>query len=182
MTRTYELKKRAERQAETRMRITEAALALHTEHGPARTSISAIAQRAGVQRHTVYAHFPTERDLALACSGLHAELFPPPEPAAGASLEDGLEALYAYFEEHEQLLANVVRDAEDHEPTREAFELRVAPVLARLHERLLAGGGPRRAAALSVAMQFPTWRILARQHTMDRGEAVATAAAMVRGA
>jgi AcrR family transcriptional regulator len=182
VTRTYELKKRAERQAETRLRITEAALALHTELGPARTSISAIAERAGVQRHTVYAHFPTERDILMACSGRHAELHPLPEPAAGVSLEDGLDGLYAYFEEHEQLLVNVVRDAEDHAPTREAFEQRIEPVLARLHELLLGDGGPRRAAALSVAMQFPTWRTLARRHGMDRDEAVATAAAMVRGA
>src|SRR3954453_12990085 len=67
--RKYEMKKRAERRQETRQRIVEAAVALHSELGPSRTSVSAIAERAGVQRHTVYAHFPDERELALACSG-----------------------------------------------------------------------------------------------------------------
>ena len=68
--RSYTLGKRAENQAETRRRIVEATVDLHAERGPAHTSITAIAERAGVQRHTVYAHFPTERELGLACSGL----------------------------------------------------------------------------------------------------------------
>jgi AcrR family transcriptional regulator len=69
MARTYTLKRRAEQQAETRQRIVEAAVDLHSV-GPAFTTISMIAERAGVQRHTVYAHFPDERSLYLACSGL----------------------------------------------------------------------------------------------------------------
>ena len=68
MKRRYELKERARRQAETKQRIVEAAVALHTSVGPARTTISAIAERAGVERHTVYAHFPDERTLFRACS------------------------------------------------------------------------------------------------------------------
>src|SRR4051794_12132306 len=79
-TRKYELRKRAERQQETRHRIVEATVALHTEVGPARTSVSAIAERAGVQRHTVYSHFPDERQLVMACSGLHLEWRPLPDP------------------------------------------------------------------------------------------------------
>ena len=73
MTRIYKLKRRAEQQAGTRQRIVEAAVDLHGSVGPVQTTISMIAERAGVQRHTVYAHFPTERDLFLACSGLVQE-------------------------------------------------------------------------------------------------------------
>ena len=65
--RKYELKKRAERQDETRQRIVEATVALHEELGPAQTSISKIAERAGVRRSTVYRHFPDE-DAPFAAS------------------------------------------------------------------------------------------------------------------
>ena len=163
----YELKKRAERQQQTRRRIVEAAVELHTELGPAATSISAIADRAGVQRHTVYSHFPTELDLGMACSGLHFEREPPPDPELLAVIEDGeerlragLEALYAYFERNEQILTHVQRDAEVHETTRIVFEPRSAPPV-RLHEVLAAGlpaRGRRRArrdAALGRGHELP---------------------------
>ena len=68
MNRKYELKKRAQRQEETRQRIVEAAVELHTSVGSAQTTISAIASRAGVERHTVYAHFPDEPALFAACA------------------------------------------------------------------------------------------------------------------
>ena len=58
MARRYELKKRAEGQAETRRRIVRAAVELHGTLGPARTSVSAIAERAGVRRATVHDQFP----------------------------------------------------------------------------------------------------------------------------
>src|SRR5215471_7398245 len=76
--RTYTLKRRAERQAETRQRIVEAAVDLHASVGPALTTVSMVADRAGVQRHTLYAHFPDERSLYLACSGLSLERSPLP--------------------------------------------------------------------------------------------------------
>ena len=79
MTRIYNLKRRAEQQAETRRRIVEAAVDLHSTVGPALTTISMVAERAGVQRHTLYAHFPDERSLFLACSGLAQERDPLPE-------------------------------------------------------------------------------------------------------
>ena len=99
MTRKYELKKRAERQAETRRRIVEATVALHTSAGPARTSISAVAERAGVQRHTVYAHFPDEATLYRACTTHWAALHPFPDPGPGVEsaspLEHALRDVYA---------------------------------------------------------------------------------------
>ena len=82
MTRAYTLKRRAEKQAETRQRIVEATVDLHSTVGPAKTTISMIADRAGVQRHTVYAHFPDERSLHMACSGLSLERDPLPDAAA----------------------------------------------------------------------------------------------------
>ena len=101
-SRTYTLGRRAEQQAATRQRIVEAALDLHTRVGPAATTISMIAEQAGVQRHTLYAHFPDERSLFLACSGLFAERSPAPDPQAwrgigdaNARLRQGLTAIYA---------------------------------------------------------------------------------------
>ena len=82
MTRTYTLKKRAERQDETRRRIIEAAVNLHSSVGPALTTFSMVAEHAGVQRHTLYSHFPDERSLYMACSGLVNERDPLPDAAA----------------------------------------------------------------------------------------------------
>ena len=62
-SRTYELKRRAELQEETRRRIVAAAVELHTTLGPSRTTVQAIAEKAGVTRPTVYAHFPDARSL-----------------------------------------------------------------------------------------------------------------------
>src|SRR3954452_12985814 len=119
MARKYELKKRAERQDETRIRIVEAAIDLHTTIGPVRTSVSAIAERAGVQRHTYYRYFPDERSLGLACSGLYAQRNPLPDPGPwreirdpGERLRRGLEELYEYYERNEPMLSNITRDAE----------------------------------------------------------------------
>ncbi|HRD29508.1 MAG TPA: helix-turn-helix domain-containing protein, partial [Caulobacter sp.] len=88
MARTYTLKRRAEQQAETRRRLAEAAMELHGTVGPARTSLSLVAERAGVQRNTLYAHFPDERSLFQACSALFIERNPPPNPAAWAAAGD----------------------------------------------------------------------------------------------
>ena len=188
----YELKKRAERQAHTRARIVEATLALHTELGPARTTISAIADRAGVQRHTVYSHFADDRELLMACSGLHLERDPAPTAAELASARPGeprlrraLELLYAYYERNVELLGHVMRDAEVHAPTRDAVAARFGepmgayaaaiaadwPFRGRRRERLLA--------ALSVALDFRTWQTLHAQG-LSAPDIVATAVAMVR--
>src|SRR6187401_2094708 len=117
MTRTYTLKRRAEQQAETRRRIVEAAVDLHGTVGPARTTYSMVAERAGVQRHTLYAHFSDERSLLVACSGLYDERDPPPNAALWRDIADrrerlaaGLSAVYDWFERNSSLLACVIRD------------------------------------------------------------------------
>src|SRR5262245_39923718 len=94
MTRTYTLRRRAQQQTETRRRIVEAAVELHGSVGPAHTTISMIADRAGVQRHTLYAHFPDERSLHLACSGQALERDPLPDAASWRSIKDPRERLH----------------------------------------------------------------------------------------
>src|SRR3954452_12393401 len=103
--RSYRLGKRAESREQTRRRIVEAAVDLHCIVGPARTSVAQIAERAGVQRHTFYAHFPDDRSLMMACSGLSLERDPLPDPEAwtaaapgGARLRKGLGQIYAWYQ------------------------------------------------------------------------------------
>src|SRR3954468_18272183 len=106
--RKYELKKRAQDMEATRQRITQAAVELHGSVGPARTTVSAVAERAGVQRHTVYRHFPTEADLFDACSAHWGPATPGPDPAQWDGLEDGLDQLYRWYEQTEYMLANIL--------------------------------------------------------------------------
>src|SRR2546423_7653847 len=88
MTRKYELRRRAEQQEQTRRRIVEAAIELHRTKGPGRTSLSDVARLAGVQRHTLYRHFPDERELGLACSGRYMQEHMPPDPAEWRTIDD----------------------------------------------------------------------------------------------
>jgi AcrR family transcriptional regulator len=179
MTRTYTKTKRAEREAETRQRIVEATLALHGEVGPAQTTISMIAERAGVQRHTVYAHFPDDQALLMACSGLHAERQPLPDPAEWDAVNDpavrlrkGLSALYEWFARNAEITAHVLRDAEHHAATRHAVEVRFAPAAGAIHESLAGGLDARGRAALHLAMSFYTWRTLVGEAGMEPDAAV----------
>ena len=167
--RPYRLGKRAERQQETRRRIVEAAVDLHSTIGPARTSIAQIAERAGVQRHTFYAHFADDRSLFLACSGLSMERDPLPDveqwrdlPKGAERLRKGLEDLYAWYERNEDVTACVLRDAQVHQPTREIAELRMKPTFERAAQLLGEGFGRRARVLLSVALEFHCWQALRR--------------------
>ncbi|MCL4814022.1 MAG: TetR/AcrR family transcriptional regulator [Vicinamibacteraceae bacterium] len=186
MGRKYELKRRAERQEETRQRIVDAAIALHTTIGPAHTSVSAVADRAGVQRHTVYSHFPDERALGLACSACHTGRHPLPDPDAWASMPNperrlraGLGALYAYYAKHGEEFVPILRDAEVHAPTREMVELRLRPGFERIRDALVepfAARGARRERLLALVELFldlHTWRTLSR--SMPAGDVVEVA-------
>ena len=167
MTRTYTLKRRAEQQAETRRRIVEAAVDLHSSVGPALTTFSMVAERAGVQRHTLYAHFPDERSLNLACSELHLARHPLPDaepwrPIADARerLRTGLLAVYGWYERNASLAGCVLRDAEHHALTREIAELRFGPHMAAYHKVLGAKLSGKQRAVLGLALSFFTWRTL----------------------
>jgi AcrR family transcriptional regulator len=181
--RKYELKKRAEGMAETRLRITRAAVDLHGTVGPARTTVSAVAERAGVQRHTVYRHFPTEQDLFAACSAHFWTTNPWPDPSTWSGLGDGLDELYAWYERTEDMLANVLRDAELVDSVPDAMQ----PLLAFLEEarRRLAAGRPRRrtvTAAVRHAVDFRTWQSLVREGGLSRAQAARLMASLVESA
>ncbi|MDX2159083.1 MAG: helix-turn-helix domain-containing protein [Hyphomicrobiaceae bacterium] len=174
MTRAYTLKRRAESQAATRRRIVEAAVELHSTLGPARTTFTLLAERAGVQRHTLYAHFPDERTLQLACSGLTIERDPMPDAAAWQAIADrharlrtGLRQLYGWYERNARLAACVLRDAEHHEVTRETVELRFGPSMTSYRNTLGAGLTARQEALLRLALSFNTWRTLALEAKLD---------------
>ena len=187
MARSYQLKKRAERQEETRRRIVEAAVELHGTVGPARTTVSAIAERAGVQRHTYYRYFPDDRTLGLACSGLYAERNPVPDPEPWRGIRDpeerlrrGLDDLYAYYERNEPMLSNVTRDAEVDPLVAELARMRFGPGMAEIRAALANGRRSKRAlAVLDVALAFSTWRTLTREGGLDRANAVKAMVAAV---
>jgi AcrR family transcriptional regulator len=179
MTRTYTLKKRARSQAATRQRIVEAAVDLHGSVGPALTTFSMVAERAGVQRHTLYAHFPDERSLHMACSGLTLERDPLPDAALWRTMKDGherlragLAALYGWYQRNAELAACVLRDAEYHQPTRDIVELRMQPFMTGYAEVLGEKLNHKQRAALQVALSFFTWRTLVREGGLKQAAAV----------
>jgi AcrR family transcriptional regulator len=179
VTRTYTLKRRAEQQAETRGRIVEAAVDLHSSVGPALTTLSMIAERAGVQRHTLYAHFPDERSLFLACSGLVLERDPLPDADPWRSIEDrherlrvGLKAIYGWFARNADMAGCVLRDAEYHRLTREVNEMRLGPHFAGHHEVLGAKLNAKQRAVLHLALSFYTWRALVSESGLKPDAAV----------
>jgi AcrR family transcriptional regulator len=189
MARTYTLKRRAEQQAETRRRIVEAAVELHGSVGPARTTFSRVAERAGVQRHTLYAHFPDERSLVMACSGLFYEREPPPAAEVWRSIEDrrerlrsGLAAIYAWYERNAELIACVVRDAEVDPLIKEIAELRMGPYVAAWHEVLGLKIGARQRAMLALALSFHTWQTLTGEGGLKPGAAVKAMVQAIEGA
>ncbi len=182
MPRSYTMTRRAERQADTRRRIVEAAVELHSSLGPARTPLSMVAERAGVQRHTLYAHFPDERSLLLACSGLTAERDPLPDADPWRAIADrrerlraGLRAVYDWYERNAELAACVLRDGEHHALTREMIELRFGPYMRAYREVLGAGLGPEQRAVLGLMLGFHAWRALVREAGLEQEAAVEVA-------
>jgi AcrR family transcriptional regulator len=184
--RRYRMDRREAQRAETRRRIIEATAELHEEVGPAATTISAVAERAGVQRLTVYRHFPDDAALIAACSAHAGELHPPPDPALWSGIADpaerleaALRALYAYYARRERAIAQVLRDAERVPALRAALEPMegyMGMVAAGLAEGWSeAPRDPRLfRAALGHALDFWTWRSLA-----SRGLAPEEAAGLI---
>ncbi len=190
--RKYRKRLRADSEAATRLRITEAAVDLHGSVGPAKTTMSAVAERAGVQRATLYRHFPDEPALFQACSTHWAMQNPPPDPTPWIAIEDpdqrlrvALGELYAYYERTEPMTTNILRDASLVPTIQDAMQ----PMLAYMdwvRGVLLNGrpGGRRKKvrAAVGHAMAFDTWRSLEREQELSRRDAVELAVAMVSGA
>ena len=182
--RTYELKQRAEQQEATRQRIVAAAVDLHSTRGPAHTTVKAVADRAGVTRPTVYAHFPDMRALLQACSAHVRATVPPPDPEAWGSIADperrlerALRDLYGYYERLEPLLDNVYRDAADLPVVAEMNAYRQR-YLERIRTLLLEPWPARGQAkarlrrALGHALDFRTWQSLVRNHGCTQHEAI----------
>jgi AcrR family transcriptional regulator len=182
--RPYRMRRRAELEEATHRRITESAVALHQRLGPARTSISAVAEHAGVRRSTVYRHFRDEEALFDACSSHWRAANPPPDPRAWAAVGDpaartdaALHELYAFYRRTQDMYTSLLRD----EP--------VVPVVARrlrdfhgylrtIQDILMAGRGlrgraaQRTRAAIGHAVAFPTWRSLTQEQGLSDADAV----------
>ena len=181
--RPYRMKRRAELEELTRRRITESAVALHGTLGPARTSISALAEHAGVRRSTVYRHFPDEASLFAACTAHWMADNPVPDIGAWAAIEDpcarlraALDALYPYYRRTAGMMENLIRD----EPVSEL----VAQHFARYHAYIDAArtalmrgrrsrgrSRARERAAVGHALAFATWRSLALDEGLDDAQA-----------
>jgi AcrR family transcriptional regulator len=187
--RKYELKKRAEQLAETRRRITEATVELHRTVGPAATQINEVARRAGVQRMTVYNHFPDEASLLTACSAHWRGLHPTPDLAGWRAIADpgerlrlGLRELYIWYRETEPMTANVLRDAETVAALRPIIEGGLLRYLDQARRVLAEPFDPRGRrgervdAATRAAADFHIWRALA---VLGDAEAAELAAKLV---
>jgi AcrR family transcriptional regulator len=181
--RPYKMKRRAELEAQTRQRITESAVALHGSLGPARTSMSAVAEHAGVPRSTVYRHFPDEEALFSACSAHWAAENPPPDISQWEKIKDpderlrvALDELYAYYRGAGDMLDKLLRD--------EATVPMVANLFAAYHqfmaaitETLMRGRGlrgkarDRVRAAIGHAISFRTWQQLTDEQGLGDAEA-----------
>jgi AcrR family transcriptional regulator len=181
--RPYRMSRRQAAVEETRERIAAATFELHATIGPSKTTIKAIAERAGVQRHTVYHHFPDLTRLFQACTahGMRVTRFP--DPARWRAIEDprdrlraGLSELYPYYRANERLVGNVLRDMPLFEDVGgvEQFEDAMADILRTLTDGWdLDSRGPAAApvrTAVSHAMAFETWRSLT-QHGMTDDQA-----------
>jgi AcrR family transcriptional regulator len=178
--RKYELKARAEKQAETRRRIVEATLALHQEVGPARTTVAEIARRTGVQRLTVYNHFPNETELFDACGQHSMEKNPLPDPSAALALDSPderlravLGPLYRWYRKNARATENLQRDRLVLPALDTVMRIRMDKQFAYLADTLAAGfapnGRPAKGvrAAVGLALDFWTWRRLAGEGMSD---------------
>ncbi len=188
--RTYRKRQRAEAEEETRRRITQATMELHEEVGPARTTVSGIAERAGVQRGTVYRHFPDEEALVEACSNHWLSLNAPPDPTPWIAIADpderlrvALDETYAWYDGTEAMVEKLYRDA----PRVPAIAVRMEgrAALEETTVELLMRGRARRGrvrAAIAHALAFETWRSLVRTQGLSRKQAVELMAALVAAA
>ena len=190
--RTYRMKRRAAAQEATRLRITESAVELHRTLGPSQTTMAAVAQRAGVQRSTLYRHFPDEAALFGSCRAHWYASHPPPDLArwrAIRSLDErlivALTELYAWYRDTGTMLDALIRDETLVPAVGEQFGAFHAR-LDEAHALLLAGRGlrgrarQRVSALLRLAVKFESWRALCRQGGLqDRqaAELMATAVA-----
>lgn len=188
------MQRRADSQAQTRLRITESAVELHGTLGPSRTSITAVAALAGVRRSTVYRHFPDEAALFDACSAHWSAANPPPDlgvweriDSPNERLSVALDELYTFYRRTESMLENLFRDEKTMPLIQERFAtFRGYLAAARdtlMAERKLRGATRRRTqAALGHAITFSTWKSLVKEQSLTDADAVALLRAIVAAA
>lgn len=192
-TRPYRQKKRARQQEETRLRIVETLVEMHRTVGPAGTTVTELAERAGVGRMTVYNHFPTEADLIDACSAHWIAQHPTPDPQLWAAIEEpeerlqaAITAIYRYYRDNQDMLGKVLRDEPLVPALAETMGERWWPfmeaVIAGLRDSRLRGARRKQATAiLRLALGFGTWRTLTGSGLGD-DQAAELATRLVRGA
>jgi AcrR family transcriptional regulator len=180
-TRRYTKLRRAEAEEQTRARILEAVLELHEELGPSRTTVSAIADRAGVERLTVYRHFPDEAAVIRSCSALWAERNPPP-PIRDGDYRGALLDLYAWYRRNARMFERVEADRQEMPAVHEALKPGDAyrDALATALDRHWPNRSARRLATLRHAVEFSTWQSLQRIAGTDR-QAVAIVMEWLKG-
>lgn len=192
--RPYRKTRRAELEAQTRLRITESAAALHERLGPARTTMSAIAEHAGVRRSTLYRHFPDEEAIFEACSSHWRAANPAPDLRAWEAIADpaartatALRELYAFFGRTSGMYTSLFRDESLVPSVRHrlsyfrAYLDSAADALMR--GRSLRGSRAHRTrAALRHAVSFSTWRSLVDEQGLGDDDAVALMCRLVKNA
>jgi AcrR family transcriptional regulator len=182
--RPYHKLRRAELEQDTRRRITESAVALHGTLGPSRTSLSAVAEHAGVRRSTLYRHFADEAALFAACSAHWMASNPVPDPGRWAAIDDpderlrvALEELYSYYRGTEQMMDNLLRDEATVPLVKQMFAgfhdyLGTAQQVLMRGQRARGRARRRVLAATGHALAFTTWRSLAREQGLEDSQAV----------
>lgn len=194
MNRPYHSPKRASQAAATRQKIVDAVVELHRSVGPRETTITEVARRAGVERLTVYKHFPDEAGMVMASQGHWLMLHPPPDEGRWASIRDpaarlgvALRELYAWYAETETMTENVLRDG----PALPSFSavLSLMEQLTREGADILSqgrviepGSESQLLATITLAMNFSTWKVLVKQFGLTIGEAVNTTVGWVASA
>jgi AcrR family transcriptional regulator len=190
--RKYELRERAEKQAQTRQRIVEATAALHEEVGPAQTTVAEIARRAGVQRLTVYNHFPEERELFGACSAHFISQHPPPDLTRWAEIGDpgkrlrhALADLHEWYRGGQRMMSNVQRDMAGMPALERVVRRGRGPLDTAIADLLSQGRGRRTRrleGAIGLATSFPAWERLAIVEELPSRDVIEVLAGTVEAA
>ncbi len=193
-TRSYRMKQRAESQEATRLRITESAVALHETLGPSQTTMAAVAEHAGVQRSTLYRHFPDEEALFEACSAHWYASHPSPNIELWRDAADpperlvkALTELYAWYRGTGTMLDALIRDQSLVPSVGRRFSgfharLAAAQEVLMAGRRLRGGKDIRVRAVIGLSLRFETWRALCREGGLHEDEAIELLARLVGAA
>jgi AcrR family transcriptional regulator len=181
------MRQRADSMEETCLRIVEATSLLHESVGPAHTTNSGIAERAGVTRLTVYRHFPDDEALFAACSAHWTAQQRLPHPATWAGVSDpderlrvGLADLYRFYRSGEPMLRRIYGDS-DYQPA--TIQAQLSHPDHSFRDVLLEPFGTTRrsrqlVAAVGHAVSFWTWRSLCLDNGLSNPSAVSAMTAL----